>query len=447
MKTQSLHHRFLLLAVLALAGSAALQAQTYTDIHDFNESDGCCANYPSMLAQGRDGNIYGATTSGGAHLYGNIFKMTPAGVLTSIFSFDGTHGNGPQGGITLGTDGNFYGTTYQGGGGHAGTVFKITPAGVFAELYDFQNAADGAYPKAPPVQAQDGSLYGTTSNGTIATLYKITTAGVFTVVANLATQSYSPLLLGTDGNLYGTTLYGGTYNAGTIFRFSPATKVLKTIYNFHTESSPYSSLMQGVDGALYGTTSTGGTSSGGVVYRITTAGVYKVLVNFNTNPSTNGATPYAGLVQGSDKYLYGVTSAGGANGQGVLFKVGTAGTGFKVLHSFQTATGDTPDSTPLLHTNGKIYGLAFHGGAKAAYGAVYSLDASLSPFTGTVMRKSAKEGVVIEMLGQGFKSATGVLFGTSPATFTAASNTYMTVTSRRTPRPRASRCWSPPEIC
>ena len=420
--------RHLLTLVLALCASALLQAQTYTDLHDFVETDGCCALYPSLLAQGRDGNIYGATTSGGVHFYGNIFKMTPAGVLTNLYSFDLTHGGYPEGGITLGIDGNFYGTAYQGGTGHAGVVFKITPAGVYTEMYDFLNTTDGAYPKVPPTQAQDGNLYGTTGNGTIATLYKITTAGVFTVMATLAGQSYSPLLLGTDGNLYGTTRYGGTFNGGTVFQFSPGTKLLKTIYNFDTEYSPFGPLMQGVDGALYGTTSVGGTSSGGVVFRITTAGVYKVLVNFNTTSNANGATPYAGLVQGSDKFLYGVTSAGGSAGQGVLFKVSTTGTGFAVLHNFETTTGDTPDSTPLLHTNGKIYGLTFHGGTHAPYGVAYSFSNSLLPFTETVMRKSAKEGTVIEMLGQNFKTATGVLFGTSSATFTASSNTYLTAT-------------------
>ena len=428
MTNRIVRRNLLTLVVLALFAATILQAQTYTDIHDFNETDGCCALYPSLLTQGRDGNIYGTTTSGGAHLYGNVFKMTPAGALTSIFSFDGTHGLGPEGGVTLGTDGNLYGTTYQGGTGHAGIIFKVTTAGAFTELYDFQNAADGAYPRVPPTQAQDGNLYGTTGNGTVATLYKLTTAGVFTVMVNLASQSYSPLLLGTDGTLYGTTLKGGTYNGGTVFRFSPATKILTTIYNFHTEYSPYGPLMQGVDAALYGTTSVGGTLSGGSVFRLTTAGAYKVLVNFNTSPSTNGSVPLAGLVQGSDKFLYGVTSTGGASGQGALFKVSATGTGFALLHSFQTATGDTPYSTPLLHTNGKIYGLAYHGGAKVPYGAAYSFTNSLLPFTETVMRKSAKEGTVIEMLGQGFKAATGVLFGTSSATFTAASNTYLTAT-------------------
>jgi uncharacterized repeat protein (TIGR03803 family) len=415
-----------LLAVLTLTfATSVAKAQTYTDLHDFNETDGCCAGAPSLLAQGEDGNIYGATTNGGVHFYGNIFKMTTSGTVTDLHDFDLTHGGGPQGGINMGTDGNFYGTTYQGGHGY-GTVFKITPSGTFTELYDFNNTTDGAYPKTPPVQSQDGNLYGTTNNGTIAVLYKITTSGTFTVMTTLAAESYSPLLLATDGNLYGTTLYGGTYNAGTVFQFSPASKVLKTLFSFHTEFSPWGPLMQGVDGALYGTTATGGTGSGGVVYKITTAGKYTVLTNFSTSNTANGDTPYSGVVQGSDKFLYGVTSSGGANKLGVLFKISTTGTGYAVLHSFDTTTGDTPLSTPLLHTNGTIYGLASHGGSHVPDGVAYSMNVSLKEFVAPVVLHSAKSSATVELLGQGFNTATGVLFGTGSGTLTIVSDTYAT---------------------
>ena len=417
--------RLTLCAVFLLPFSSFLPAQTYTDIHDFDETEGCCASYPSMMVQGRDGNIYGATTSGGSHLYGNIFKLTPAGALTSIFSFDSTHGSGPAGGISLGTDGNFYGTTYQGGSGHAGTIFKVTPAGVWTELYDFTNGTDGAYPRVPPVQAQDGNFYGVTGNGTVAVLYQWTTAGVFTPMATLPSQSYSPLLLGLDGYLYGTTVLGGAHNGGTVFQFQPSSKTLKIIFNFNTEYSPYGPLMQGPDGVLYGTTSVGGTGGGGSVFKMTTAGTYKVLVNFKTTPATNGTKPFSGVVLGSDKYLYGVTSTGGANGQGVLFKVSTSGSGFKVLHDFTTATGDTPYSTPLLHTNGTIYGMAFHGGLHAAYGTVYSFQNGLAPFVQPVVRRSAKVGTTIGIIGQGFHNATNVFYGTTAATYTVSNDTYL----------------------
>jgi uncharacterized repeat protein (TIGR03803 family) len=422
---KSCWHLLLALLTLALTASVA-QAQIYTDMHDFNETDGCCASYPSMMAQGEDGNIYGATTSGGVNFYGNIFKMTPSGTLTNLHNFDLTHGGYPQGGLSMGTDGNFYGTTYQGGTGHAGTVFKITPDGTFTELYDFTNGTDGAYPKVPPAQAQDGNLYGTTGNGTVAVIYKITPTGTFSVMTNLASQSYSPLLLGLDGNLYGTTLLGGTFNAGTVFQFSPASKVLKTMFNFHTESSPHGPLMQGADGALYGTTAAGGTGSGGVVFRLTGAGAYTVLFNFSTSSSANGATSYSGLVQGSDKFLYGVTSAGGANGLGTLFKISTTGTGFAVLHSYATATGDTPASTPLLHTNGTIYGMTSHGGSHVPYGTFYSLNNALKPFVTPVVFHAGRVGNVVGLLGQGFNTATSVLFGTGAATFTIVNDTFLT---------------------
>jgi len=417
-------------ALILFVVSPLLLAQTYTDMHDFNNTDGCCANYPSLLAQGEDGDIYGATTSGGTGA-GNIFKITPTGTFNNLFNFDGTHGRGPQGGLSLGFDGNFYGTTYQGGTNAAGTVFKITPSGTQTVLYNFMNTTDGAFPRVPPVQAPDGNLYGTTGNGTVATLYKITPSGTFSVMVNLPAQSYSPLLVGTDGNLYGTTLFGGTFNRGTAFQFSPTKKKLKIIHNFGSGSdgsSPTGPLMQGVDGKLYGTTQAGGTSSGGVVFQMSTAGKTVVLVNFDTMHEANGATPFAGVVQGSDGFLYGVASVGGANGLGTLFKVKTNGTGFAVLHDFATATGDSPLSTPLLHTNGKIYGLAFHGGSHTSYGTIYSMDAGLSPFASQFVIYSGKVGASVAILGQGFSNATGVKFGAGAGTFVASTDAFMTAT-------------------
>jgi len=411
--------------------AASAQAQTYNDMHDFNETDGCCASYPSMLVQGQDGNIYGATTGGGTGLLGNIFKLTPSGTFTNIYNFDGTHGEYPQGGLSMGFDGNFYGTTYQGGSGHAGVIFKVTPSGTESVLYNFTNGSDGAYPKVPPVQAPDGNLYGVTGNGTDQILYKLTPAGVFSVVVTIPSQTYAPLLVGTDGNLYGVTLYGGTFNGGTAFQFSPKKKKLKIIHSFGGTSqgySPYSPLMQGVDGKLYGTCSTGGTNNGGTVFQMTTGGKLVTLYNFSTTSPVNGATPFAGLVQGSDGFLYGVASVGGANGVGTLFKIDTAGKNITVLHNFATATGDTPFPTPLLHTNGKIYGLTFHGGAHTAYGAIYSFDNGLSPFAEQFVYYSGKVNDTVTVLGQGFSNATGVKFGTGAGSFVASTDNYLTAT-------------------
>jgi len=424
----ALTFRRLSIALLTLAlaiPAAVMHAQTYTVVHNFAGTDGCCANYPSMMAQGEDGNIYGTTTSDGSGGYGTVFKMTPGGAFTTLHSFSFSDGAGPQGGISLALDGNFYGTTYQGGGTSHGTIFKITPGGTFTSLYSFSGTTDGAYPRIPPVMAQDGNLYGVTGDDTNAVLYKLSSAGVFSVVGTLVTQSYSPLLLGIDGNLYGTTLGGGTYNSGTVFQFSPSSKTIKTLYSFHTEWSPTGPLVQGVDGAFYGTTSNGGTGDGGCVFRVTTAGVYKALYIFTSSGTTDGRYPESGVVQGTDGFLYGVASDGGSFGLGTLFKVSTAGTGFQTLYNFQTPTGDTPDSALLLHTNGTLYGQTFHGGTKTAYGTVFSFTNKLKPFTEPLVLHSAKVGASVSLLGQGFTTATAVDFGATAATFSVKSDTFI----------------------
>jgi uncharacterized repeat protein (TIGR03803 family) len=118
------------------------------------------------LVQGTDGNFYGTTSSGGAHSHGTVFKITPAGLETVLHSFaGGSDGQRPTAGLVQGTDGNFYGTTYFGGADNEGTVFKITPAGVETVLYSFAGGSDGKYPDAGLVQGTDGNFYGTTGNG------------------------------------------------------------------------------------------------------------------------------------------------------------------------------------------------------------------------------------------------------------------------------------------
>jgi len=162
-----------------------------------------------------------------------------------------------------------------------------------------------------------------------------------------------------------------------------------------------------------------------VVYRLTPAGAYTVIHNFTSNPATLGSGPTGGLVQGSDGYLYGTTSIGGANGYGTIFKIKTNGSGFKVIHDFDKTDGALPNSTPMLHTNGIIYGLTQSGGTLDD-GVLYSVDASLKPFASLFVIQSGKVGATTQILGQGFSTATGVLFGTGPGTSTATGDTYLT---------------------
>ena len=182
------------------------------------------------LIQDASGNLYGTTYYGGTNRTGTVFKVTPDGVETVLHSFGtGTDGQYPYAGLIQDASGNLYGTTQQGGTNGTGTVFKVTPAGVETVLYSFGIAPDGYYPNAGLIQDASGNLYGTTYYGGTnnkGTVFKVTPAGVETVLYSfgIAPDGYYPsarLIQDASGNLYGTTTQGGTNTTGTVFKISP----------------------------------------------------------------------------------------------------------------------------------------------------------------------------------------------------------------------------------
>ena len=186
-----------------------------TTLHLFSWSDG--ANPEAGLVQGIDGSFYGTTNLGGASDAGTVFKITPAGTLTTLHSFSGSdaYGKNPFAGLVQGTDGNFYGTTERGGTSRYGTVFWITTAGALTTLHSF-NYSDGANPHAGLVQGADGSFYGTTITGGAyyrGTVFKITPAGALTTLHSFSWSDGADPIAGivqaTDGSFYGTTASGG----------------------------------------------------------------------------------------------------------------------------------------------------------------------------------------------------------------------------------------------
>jgi uncharacterized repeat protein (TIGR03803 family) len=430
------------LALLALAitlafaapGVSGAQAQTYSDIHDFAALTLDSPLYSGILAQGRDGNLYGTTPSGGTLGFGGVFKITPTGTYSVIYNFDGSaHGQTPRSGLTLGTDGNFYGTTSQGGTSNYGNIFQITSAGTLTVLHNF-SYSDGGNPYSPPIQGTDGNYYGATKAGGTGsgTVYKITPSGTFTSLHSFSFAECStpvaPLIQGTDGNFYGTCESGGAAGGdGSVFKITSA-GVLSVLYSFDFGhgSQPNGPLVQGTDGNFYGTTSGGGSLDGGVAFKLTPAKVLTVLYNFNANPgSVDGKLVDAGLFQATDGNFYGVADAGGTNGFGIVYKITSAGV-YSVLYNLVQATGSVPETTLRQHTNGKLYGQANSGGANSV-GALFSFAVSLKSFV-SELPTSGKVAKSVGILGGGFTGTTSVTFNGTNATYSVMSDTYISAT-------------------
>ncbi len=312
-------------------------AGSLTNLHNFTGGgDGGHASFGGALVQGSDGLLYGTTYEGGAQNTGVVFKITSAGTLTPLHQFSGPDGGGPEAGLLLASDGNFYGTTYWGGSNNFGTIFRVNSAGVFTNLYQFGNVADdGKYPYSGMVQGGDGLLYGTTfgggSNGW-GSVFKMTTAGTLTTLHHFGpypdgADPYG-ITRGPDGFLYGTTSAVGPDGRGTVYKID-SLGAFQTIHGFTNGvdgGGPQCELLLASDGNLYGTTYYGGITNSsysygaGVVFRITTAGTLTTVYQFTGG--NDGASPFAGLVQGSDGNLYGTTSlGGGTNTDGIIFRL------------------------------------------------------------------------------------------------------------------------------
>ena len=338
------------------AGSGAIfkltPAGNMTLLYTFSGTDG--GRPYAGLVQGTDGNFYGTTWSGGINGLGVVFKITSSGSLTTLYSFSGTDGASPYAGLTQGPDGNFYGTTYSGGSNDGGTVFVITPSGNLTTLYSF-SGTDGANPFAGLVQGTDGNFYGTTANGGSnggGTVFAITPSGNLTSLCsfNGANGCYPKggLIQGKNGEFYGTTVYGGSGGWGTVFRITQS-GILTTVYSFSwgDGADPSASVFEGADGSFYGTTNEGGPYSayygcGGTVFQARPDGTETTLWNFSEG---GGSAPTAPLIRGQNGSYYGTTSRSGS------YLISTA---FECAPSVVT-TGTTQQFTyHILATNNPV---------------------------------------------------------------------------------------------
>jgi uncharacterized repeat protein (TIGR03803 family) len=335
-------------------------------LHSFAGGSSDSAAPYHTLIQGGDGDFYGTTLAGGASNVGTIFKITPSGTDSVFYSFASI----PYAGLIQSSDGNIYGTTASGGVSGRGTVFKITPSGTESVLYSFP--AGSSDPYTGLIQGRDGNFYGTTGAGGAnddGTVFKITPSGTESVLyafpktGSDGETPYAGLIQGSDGNFYGTTYFGGAGGLGAVFKITPSGSET-VLYSFTAGTDgahPYAGVIQGSDGNFYGTTYQGGASGLGTVFKLTPSGTETVLYSFAGG--SDGANPEAGLTQGSDGNFYGNTFQGGASGLGIVFKI-TAGGTETILHSFAgSSDGANPSANLLQSGDGNLYGSSGAGGA------------------------------------------------------------------------------------
>jgi uncharacterized repeat protein (TIGR03803 family) len=462
--------RALAALVLCAATAVVLPGQTLTTLLAF---DGPNGGPPyAALVQGADGNLYGTTQTGGAHNHGTIFKITPNGLYTRLYSFclqGGPYcadGSGPNAPLIQAPDGDFYGTTQHGGAdcgsgeifNSGGTVFKISPGDTLTTLYTFSSVESGCNPTTGLVLGTDGNFYGTTEYGGTGyyqdgTVFKITPSGALTTIHNFCSQAGTlcpdgayptGLMLASDGNLYGTTEWGGSSTGideaeGTVFEITPS-GLLTTLYSFCPSypdcsdgANPEGGLIQAANGDFYGTTYKGGVNdNSGTVFEISPSGILTTLYSFCTSypDCADGVNPEGGLVQAAAGDLYGTTPYGGAGGSGTIFTMTPSGT-LTTLHRFcwdnsATGCGENPTAGLVQDTNGDFYGTTAWGYPVIDVdGTVFRLSVGLGPFVKT-QTTFGEAGSAVNILGTDLTGVTSVSFNGAPAVFTVVSATEIT---------------------
>ena len=394
--------------IVLTVDSPFAMGQTYTVLHNFNRTDG----WEPLAGVTLDnaGNLYGTTLSGGPDGYGVVYKLNRQGTEYSyhlLYSFTGYEdGDDIQYGIAIGPDGKLYGAATQSLNGY-GSVFSLSPRPTlckvascrwrFALLHTFMGRPDGAYPYGTSklVFRQDGTIYGSTYFGGVVgygTIYQLKNSILGwqeSVVYSFAgyddgSQPWHNIVIGNDGNLYGTTYDGGLYppGDGTVFQLSPSSVGwVKTILaNFSRNGDAGGIIQAGLitdaAGNFYGATTSGGAGGGGTVFEVSPSAngwVLKVLYSF---VGGNYGGPAGNMVIDPHGNLYGTTIRDGANGAGSIFKLTHRSDGhwdYVTLHDFTGALdGAQPTGDLVRDASGILYGTT-SGGGTGYGGVVWSL--------------------------------------------------------------------------
>ncbi|MFZ0286259.1 MAG: choice-of-anchor tandem repeat GloVer-containing protein [Terriglobales bacterium] len=369
-----------LLAAIGLALAIVLacplaQAQTFTVLYTFtDETEGWQPDAAPILDTA--GNLYGTTQYGGTEGgFGTVFELDTTGHERVLYSFAGEpDGEDPVTGLVGDHSGNLYGTTLYGGtAGGFGTVFKLGHTGKLTLLHSFGSDPDGADPRGSLIGDPQGNGYGTTQYGGAAggygAVFEQSANGQFTVLYSFSgtpdgENPEASLIRDSAGNLYGTTVYGGTAGGyGTVFKLDKDGKLtlLHSFAGTPDGENPYAGLAADSAGNGYGTTKYGGTAGGfGTVFKIDRTGKFSLVHSFAGTP--DGENPLAGLVVDPAGNIYGTTYYGGTYGYGTVFEIDTTGK-LTVLHNFDASPdGANPLGGLTRDAAGNLYGTTSDGG-------------------------------------------------------------------------------------
>jgi len=301
--------------------------------------------------------FYGVTAKGGAFNTGTFYSVSLSGQITKLHDFDPEmEGRNPNGSLFWSNENElFYGATRFGGIMDAGSIFSISESGDLTALHFFEGEEQGQFPYASPVRHSNGNLYGTTlTGGTFGdgVLYSIDTEGNYEVLVNFfsffdGASCESQLVEAENGLLYGLCAEGGAFNDGSLFQFDPETNTLTVVHSFNSATNgaaPKDKLLLYSDGKLYGTTSAG-LNGGGSIFRYSTDIGFELLHGFQ--PGTDGSTSSGELVEDESGSVYGVCSQGGSSGFGTCFKYSEEN-GFEVIYSFSGQESPNPSGALAL---------------------------------------------------------------------------------------------------
>jgi uncharacterized repeat protein (TIGR03803 family) len=406
------------LLIVSLVTTARAQSPSQLFAFGCDSQTGVCANgkNPNSLIQSADRNFYGTTTAGGIGntARGTVFKITSSGQLTTLFTFVADqNGNFPDGmlptSLVEGNDGFLYGTTDAGGANNVGLVYRLSKSGAIQVLHNLCSSCGEGSSPSNLILGRDGNFYGTS----LGVLFRITPGGSFTVLHTFDNATEGPtgigLIQASDGNFYGTT-EGARTLFTTLFRLTPA-GVFTILHTLRYSDFPTSPPIQGANGKLHGATSRGifASSLSGADYQelaIPDSFIAKQLI-----------------YQASDSNLWDAIFSDNSAPNGELRIISTTGTVQQTI-LFDGSNGASPNAAVLQGSNGKLLGVTYGGGSvsqgQTANGVVFTLNAGLFAPKPAIVNFSPNNGTVdtkVMLQGSHFIGTTQVSFNGTSATF------------------------------